>query len=228
MKIITKQEAKIQGLKFYFTGKPCKRGHFAKRNLRGDCYDCVLLRVKFWKDGNKEKVLEQNKEWVSKNRERVNQKANERYWKNPNKFREALKESRKRTGYYKRTHCVCINCQRLRKRQYYLLNRDKKLTQGKKWREENYEYKKQLNKIWRENNRNRTAYYARKRQAQKLKALPEWVDLNELKLIYHNRPEGHHVDHIIPLQGKIVCGLHVPWNLQYLTAKENLEKGIKC
>ena len=53
---------------------------------------------------------------------------------------------------------------------------------------------------------------------------PSWVDRAQLLQIYLNRPEGHHVDHIVPLNHPKVCGLHVPWNLQYLPAKENLMK----
>ena len=57
---------------------------------------------------------------------------------------------------------------------------------------------------------------------------PKWVDLNEILHFYANCPKGFHVDHIVPLRGKIngrsVTGLHVLWNLQYLTAEENRKK----
>lgn len=64
-----------------------------------------------------------------------------------------------------------------------------------------------------------------KRRAKKLKATPSWADLEAIKEFYKNCPEGYHVDHIIPLQGKEICGLHVLNNLQYLPAKENISKG---
>lgn len=66
-----------------------------------------------------------------------------------------------------------------------------------------------------------------KYRANKLSATPIWItdaQLEEMVRIYKDCPKGHHVDHIIPLQGKEAKGLHVPWNLQYLPAKENQRK----
>lgn len=65
--------------------------------------------------------------------------------------------------------------------------------------------------------KHRTSKY----RASKLKACPKWADIEAIKQFYYNCPEGYHVDHIIPLQGKYVCGLHVENNLQYLLATEN-------
>jgi hypothetical protein len=67
-------------------------------------------------------------------------------------------------------------------------------------------------------------YSVMSRKAQKLKATPKWADLDKIKEIYRNRPEGYHVDHIIPLVSSRVCGLHVEHNLQYLPASENIRK----
>lgn len=53
---------------------------------------------------------------------------------------------------------------------------------------------------------------------------PYWADLKKIEEFYKNRPEGCHVDHIVPLNGANVCGLHVLENLQYLTVEENLKK----
>jgi len=59
------------------------------------------------------------------------------------------------------------------------------------------------------------------RRVQKVSATVAWANLNTIKDFYNNCPEGYVVDHIIPLQGKYVCGLHVLNNLQYLLAAEN-------
>jgi len=66
----------------------------------------------------------------------------------------------------------------------------------------------------------------RKRRVHELQT-PNWANIEKINEIYRRRPEGHHVDHIIPLNGATVSGLHVENNLQYLTAEENLSKSNK-
>jgi hypothetical protein len=71
------------------------------------------------------------------------------------------------------------------------------------------------------------SYYYQRRQLQVALATPKWVNIEEISNIYALRPEGYQVDHIIPINGKNVCGLHVPWNLQYLEPYKNSRKSNK-
>ncbi len=84
----------------------------------------------------------------------------------------------------------------------------------------------------------KVAAKAAKRRSAKQKATPPWLTkehfeeiqefytlAKELQWLFEG--EKIHVDHIIPLKGRNVCGLHVPWNLQLLPAKKNLKKSNK-
>lgn len=62
------------------------------------------------------------------------------------------------------------------------------------------------------------------RRARVKRATPSWVRLEDLLEVYRACPPGLEVDHIVPLKGDNVCGLHVPWNLQYLTKEANCRK----
>lgn len=66
--------------------------------------------------------------------------------------------------------------------------------------------------------------YQSRRRATKLSRTPKWANIVKIGEIYKNCPEGYHVDHIIPLQGKLVSGLHVENNLQYLSSIDNCSK----
>jgi hypothetical protein len=85
---------------------------------------------------------------------------------------------------------------------------------------------------------NKAAYLFRSSSYKKhvRRATPSWADLEYIRDIYLNVKEAEnlfreaglnwkfHVDHIIPLRGKLVSGLHVEDNLQVLSATENLSK----
>lgn len=92
---------------------------------------------------------------------------------------------------------------------------------------EHLEYHKAYGKKHR--SEHRADYNARSssRRAAKLQRTPSWANLDKIKEIYRMCPEGYHVDHIVPLQGELVSGLHVENNLQHLPASENLAKGNK-
>ncbi len=69
----------------------------------------------------------------------------------------------------------------------------------------------------------RTAKY----KSIKLNRVPKWANLKYISEIYAKCPTDMQVDHIIPLQGDLVSGLHVENNLQYLSVEDNLIKHNK-
>jgi hypothetical protein len=71
------------------------------------------------------------------------------------------------------------------------------------------------------------SFYQIVRERAKALRVPPWAELNKIAEFYLNRPSGMAVDHVIPLQGKLVSGLHVLDNLQYITRRENSSKNNK-
>lgn len=118
------------------------------------------------------------------------------------------------------------NCKKCRSRSYFE-KKDYYSNLAKQWKMNNIEYLKLCNRDYKKKNRKYYNSLEARRRATKLQATPLWLteeQLNQIKSFYTNCPEGYEVDHIIPLKGKNVRGLHVPWNLQYLTKNENRSK----
>jgi flagellum-specific peptidoglycan hydrolase FlgJ len=90
---------------------------------------------------------------------------------------------------------------------------------------------------WARNNPHKVLEQSARKRATKLQRMPNWLTDNQkkqIKEIYEVAQKRstqtgikHHVDHIIPLRGKVVSGLHVPWNLTVITADENMRKSNK-
>ncbi len=96
-----------------------------------------------------------------------------------------------------------------------------------KYQEEHREKIYAQNHQWYLDNKQIRVAISKAYRIRKFQQIPEWANMNAIKDIYKNCPSGFHVDHIIPLKGKTVCGLHIETNLQYLPANENLAKGNK-
>ena len=106
---------------------------------------------------------------------------------------------------------------------------EKRLQELTQWRKRNKDAIKRYNARWDKANRGRVNAKTARRRATLLNATPLWLSPLQQKQIRDFYVEacktGLTVDHIVPLRGELVCGLHVPWNLQLLTRSENCSKG---
>lgn len=97
------------------------------------------------------------------------------------------------------------------------------------WRERNPGAAYAVTKSYRAKRPGYASSVNRKRALAQLRATPKWLtpaQIAEIEGVYlYGALFGFHIDHIVPIKGKTVCGLHVPWNLQPLTPSENIAKG---
>lgn len=124
-------------------------------------------------------------------------------------------------------------------KKHYQENREDRLLWQKEYRERNLEFRREYDrehsKAYYEENKSRFIEKGARRRASSIQATPPWVDeihKERLRSIYKtcrnvSRSSGkpHHVDHIVPLKGENICGLHVWWNLRIVPAEINLSKG---
>ena len=177
-------------------GVPCKKGHVCGRYaVSKKCVTCATEAAMAWNEANKEKHRANVRVYAAKNREQNREYSREYRKANPDKIK-ALNDA---------------------------------------WQAKNYEKYLGISSAWKLRNKAHVRTKAAARRALKLQRTPAWLteeDLAAIKAKYVEAAEKTrttgvpwHVDHIVPLQGKNVCGLHVPWNLQVILGRENMRKG---
>ncbi len=178
----------------------------------------------------KDYQLAYGKVYQETNRQQLNNRQKELRKNNPEKLKGYNKKYREKhreeiSFYNKEFYKANKEKIHAKNRAYLEANREKIYAHNKEYREKNAEKVKDRQKKYRENNRGVFTAIQAKRRARNLQATPAWINLEAIKEIYARCPKGYHVDHIVPLQGKNVCGFHVENNLQYLKAEENIRKG---
>lgn len=119
--------------------------------------------------------------------------------------------------------------------QYYLDNKEELLRNQRRYHKENYDIVIKPGKDkYRYKNPEKIAEWSLKYKMNVEQATVAWANLDKIREIYKLRNKltnetgiPHHVDHIIPLNGRNVCGLHVEYNLQILSEVENKKKSNK-
>jgi hypothetical protein len=163
--------------------------------LRYECKRCSTAKAKANASQNRERVRVRDKAWRVANKDKADAAAK----------RQREKHRIKR---------------RLAQREYARAHRDEQKARVSKWIAENpARYRAMYMRNW------------QKRRAAKLQAVPSWADHDAINATYAEcaalnagNPRAYHVDHIVPLQSSLVCGLHVHTNLQILPGAENSRK----
>ena len=192
---------------------------------------------KAWKDANKDRVASVAKDHRSRNsvkllayakayhqEHKVDRNAKSRAWNDSHKEHRSIIGAVWRDANKDRLAGV--------RKEWRSKNKARSSDLGKLWNLNNKDRVIAVNRAWRLANPDKSNAAGTRRRTARMGATPKWADLKKIDAIYLacirlNRESNDvfHVDHIIPIQSKLVCGLHCEANLQILTASENSSKG---
>ena len=180
-----------------------------KDNLKSYCKECCKKQYSQYYRDNKETVLKQSAEYYATNIQVEQKRRKEHYERNPDYFKQYRKDNSEKN------------------KKFQALYREQH-------KEERASYAREYYKKYYPANKHKYIQYVANRRAAKLKATPKWYEMIRVQKLYEQCANittktgiEHNVDHIIPLQHPLVCGLHCSDNLQIITKMENLEKGNK-
>jgi hypothetical protein len=190
-----RREAKALGLFTYNTGKPCKHGHLSDRYVNGaQCIECVSAQSREWRQANPEAYKQSCRKWLESNRD---------------------------------VHSARV-------KRWQAKNKDKIAIDRKIWEKANPDKVKAKTLRWRKKHPEKHTALAVASVARRAKRVPKWNTSDDRWLMaqfydvarLRTKATGvvWEVDHIIPLRGKEVSGLHVPSNLQVILKSENRAK----
>lgn len=214
-------EAIATGHNLYFTGVPCKHGHVTYRYASDRiCSDCAKSKVK------KASVAEGGnaRRWSNKTQAQKNEiyKKRKEYYA---RTKEARRKERMASYNTLKENPEWVQARREKTKAYRAMA-------GRPQEKSNPDVKRRYKQTTR--GKVNTCANDAKRRTAKMKRTPPWLTTEELWLVEQAyelaalRTKifgfGWHVDHVLPLQGKFVSGLHVPENLQVIPGVENVRK----
>lgn len=211
-------------------GKPKPLEDFHCNKVKPDgrqtqCKLCMNERNAKYAQEHPERVKANSKKHYAQNSELVNARSKVWHENNP----DAVKESGRKSAAKRRASNPMLSVESNRK------NRALHIEERRAYDRKRYLADKDSRNLyvrnWRLVNKGVLNHYSKRRKAATIQAVPSWIDSDAVREFYRTAKqmsektgESWHVDHIVPLRSRLVCGLHVQQNLRVIHWRENLSK----